>query len=112
MRKKYYHCKLIPNDEQDIKTYEKPIEKWGNYQPLSGYLDVAMYGKDVGNRWRLVVPYASNKTEFSVGDLLYLDDVEPDLTKENGVGANAVITAVLKGFTAINIEIESVIPRL
>lgn len=112
MRKKYYHCKLIPDDNQDIKNYEKPIEKWGNYQPLSGYLDVAMYGKDVQNRWRLIVPYHKCKGEFFVGDLLYLDGAEPDKNKPYGAGANAVVTAVLHGVTVINIEIESIIPRL
>lgn len=112
MRKKYYHCKLIDDETQEVKTYEKPVEKWGNYQPLSGYLDVVAYGREVRNRWRLVVPYRGNEQEFSVGDLLYLDGAEPNLSKPFGDGANAVITAVLHGFTAINIEIENIVPRL
>lgn len=112
MKKKYYHCKLIDDSTQNTKSYQKPIEKWGNYQPMSGYFDVVAYGKDVKNKWRLVVRYMDNINEFSVGDLLYLDGVEPDLSQPYGVGANAVITAVLKGFTVINIEIESIIPRV
>jgi hypothetical protein len=111
MLKEYYHCKLIPSENHELKFYEAPILKRGNYQPLSGYNDVAVYGKDIQNRWRMVVDYRSNANEFSEGDLLYLDGAKPNLQEENGEGANAVITAVNRGFLALTIEIESVIPR-
>lgn len=110
--KKYYHCKLKPSENHSLKFYEKPILKWGNYQPLSGYNDVVVYGKDIQNRWRLIVDARLSASEFSVGDLLYLDGAEPIQDAENGEGANAVITAINHGYLALNIEIESVIERV
>lgn len=110
--KKFYHCKLIPSENHSIKEYEAPIEKWGNYQPLSSYVDVMTYGKDIGKRWRLIVPYRGNEKEYSFGDLLYLDgENPPENTEEYGEGANATITAVNRGYIALVIEIESIIPR-
>lgn len=109
--KRFYHCKQIPNNSE-IVQYEKPIEKWGNYQPLSSYLDIAVYGKDIQKRWRLIVNYRGNENEYSVGDLLYLDNAIPDLSKENGENANAIITSVQYGYVAITIEIESIVPKV
>ena len=107
--KEFYHCKLIPNNS-DIKEYSKAVKKRGNYQPLGSYTDVAIYGKEIENRWRMIVDTKQN--DYKIGDLLYLDGATPDYSKENGVGANAVITAVKVGYLATTIEIESVIPNL
>lgn len=109
--KEYYHCKLIPSENHTLKFYEAPIKKMGNYQPLSSYNDVVVYGKEIQNRWRLIVDYRSNRNEYSIGDLLYLDGAKPDSNSENGEGANAVITAINHGYLALTIEIKSIIPR-
>jgi hypothetical protein len=108
--KDFYHCKLLPSENKSLKFYDAPIKKSGNYQPLSSYNDVAIYGQDIQNRWRLVVDMRL-KGEYSIGDLLYLDGKVPDNDKANGVGANGVISAIQYGFRAITIEIESTIPR-
>lgn len=109
---KYYHCKIQQGTigYPEAPAYDKPIEKWGNYKKLSGYVDIVAYGKDIDKRWRLVVPYFGNEAEFNEGDLLYLDGIVPDASKENGEGANAVVTSVNRGHKAIVIELESIIP--
>lgn len=113
--KKFYHCKLKTNRERPtIKEYEKPVLKWGNYQPLSGYLDVAIYGKDIGTRWRLSVNNVGNEKEYAVGDLLYLDGEIPPIENEdyeNGYGANAIVTAVNIGYKLILVELERIVPQ-
>lgn len=112
--KKFYHCKMVPTERPTLKEYEAPKEKWGNYHPLSGYVDTVVYGKSVQSRWRMVVDRFKDSGEYSVGDLLYLDGAEPTIDEgyENGDGANAIITAVNIGYRAITIEIDSVIPRV
>lgn len=108
--KEFYHCKLKVTENHKIKEYESPIKKRGNYQPLSGYLDVLTYGKDIQKKWRMVVDI-SEKLEYKIGDLLYLDMAEPIPNEENGEGANAVITYIGYGYKAITIEIDSIIPN-
>lgn len=108
--KEFYHCKLKPSENHRIKEYEAPIHKRGNYQPLSGYLDVLTYGKDIQNKWRLIVDM-SEKDEYAIGDLLYLDGAKPIADGENGDNANAVISYIGYGYKAITIEIDSIIPR-
>lgn len=108
--KEFYHCKVLPSENGSLKFYDKPIKKRGNYQPLSSYNDVVIYGKDIQNRWRLIVDMRL-KGEYSIGDLLYLDGQTPDLNKANGVGANGVISTIQYGYKAITIEIESTVPR-
>ena len=50
---KYYHCKIEQSfiGYPEAPGYKEPIEKWGNYRKLSGYVDVVTYGKDVDRRW-------------------------------------------------------------
>lgn len=108
--KEFYHCKLLPSDNKSLKFYDEPIKKKGNYQPLSSYNDVVIYGKDIQNRWRLIVDMRQ-KDEYSIGDLLYLDGKVPDVDKINGADANGVISTIQYGYRAITIEIESTIPR-
>lgn len=110
--KEFYHCKRIPNDDESIIEYEQPIRKWGNYQPLDGYVDTLKYGESVNQRWRLQVALSGNEKEYAVGDLMYLDGDKPDITAnsyENGSGANARITAVKIGYKAIQVELEQII---
>jgi hypothetical protein len=108
--KEFYHCKLLPSEDGELKFYDEPIKKRGNYQPLSSYNDVVVYGKDIQNRWRLVVDIRQ-RNEYSIGDLLYLDGIVPDINETYGNGANGVISNIQYGFRAISIEIESTIPR-
>jgi hypothetical protein len=108
--KEFYHCKL-KKSENKIKEFESPILRRGNYQPLSGYVDVVVYGKEILRKWRLIVDIRY-KDEYQVGDFLYLDGAKPSKSEEiNGIGANAVISRISYGFRAITIEIDSIIPR-
>lgn len=112
--KEFYHCKRIPNDDESIIEYEKPVLKWGSYQPLDGYVDTLKYGESVNQRWRLIVPFNGNQKEYSVGDLLHLDGDVPNTNVkgyENGDGANARVVAVKIGYKAIQVEIEQIIER-
>lgn len=112
--KKFYHCKKVTNADPSIIEYSNPIEKYGNYQPLSGYVDIMQYGENASSRWRMFVPYASENGEYSENDVLYLDGVIPNTTLqgyENGDGANARITAVLPQNRVIRIELERIVER-
>ena len=112
--KEFYHCKRIPNDDESIIEYEPPVKKWGNYQPLDGYVDTLKYGESVNQRWRLQVALKGNEKEYAVGDLMYLDGDKPDDTVkgyEYGDGANARVTAVKIGYKAIQVELEQIIER-
>lgn len=107
--KKYYHCRRKPLSN-GIVEYYSPIEKYGNYQPLSGYVDTLKYGENISQKWRLQVDI--HDTSFSVGDLLYLDGAIPQTSNnsyENGDGANARVTSVQIGYKAIIIEIDKII---
>ena len=109
--KRFYHCKISKNGNTNIIEYSAPIEKYGNYQPLSGYVDTLQYGENISKRWRMFVPFAE-LNEYSENDLLYLDGIEPDINSEsytNGDGANARITAVLPQNRLVRIEIEQII---
>jgi hypothetical protein len=110
--KEFYHCKKIPNENEEVVEYQPPVKKWGNYQPLDGYVDTLKYGESVNQRWRLMVSPHDN--DYTVGDLLYLDGDKPDDTVkgyEYGDGANARVTAVKIGYKAIQVEIEQIIER-
>ena len=112
--KKFYHCKRKKTDDESIVEFEAPIEKYENYQPLSGYVDTVRYGESIENKWRLQVATLRNEKEYAVDDRLYLDGVVPDTTVkgyEHGDGANARVTAVNIGYKAIQIEIEAIIER-
>ena len=111
--KEFYHCKK-KSTKGAVVEYEPPVRKWGNYQPLDGYVDTVKYGESVNQRWRLQVCSHCNKNEYSVGDLLYLDGDKPDPTVkgyEYGDGANAIVTAVKIGYKAIQVELKQIIER-
>ena len=112
--KEFYHCKRITNGDESIVEFQAPVRKWGNYQPLDGYVDTLKYGESVNQRWRLFIPCEGNDKEYTVGDLLYLDGDQPDATVkgyEYGDGANARVTAVKIGYKAIQVELEQIIER-
>jgi len=112
--KKFYHCKRLPSAEPDITEFSEPIEKYGNYQPLSGYIDAVTFGESIMTKWRMFVPM-SQYNEYHEKDLLYLDEaVETDFSAEgyeNGDGANAEITAVLPQNLKVRIEISRIIKK-
>lgn len=112
--KEFYHCKKIPNENEEVVEYQPPVKKWGNYQPLDGYVDTLKYGESVNQRWRLQVALKGNEKEYAVGDLMYLDGDKPDDNVrgyEYGDGANARVTAVKLGYKAIQVELEQIIER-
>ena len=112
--KEFYHCKRTSSNDSSIIEYKAPVRKWGNYQPLDGYVDTLKYGESVNQRWRLQVPLCGNEKEYSVGDLMYLDGDKPNQNVrgyEHGDGANARVTAVKIGYKSIQVEMEQVIER-
>ena len=111
MLKEYYHCKAKKREGSDIIDYQKPIQKWGNYQTLSGYIDIVKHGKNVDYKWRLTMRNTpQNQADFQKGDLLYLDMCKPNPEDTKyGNGANARITDIHYGFALMSIEIDSVI---
>ena len=112
--KKYYHCKKKKTDNESVVEFEAPIVKYGNYQPMGGYVDTVRYGESIDNKWRLQVPVLGNEREYTVGDLLYLDGDAPDTSVkgyEHGDGANARVIAVKIGYKAIQVELEAIIER-
>ena len=112
--KKFYHCKKKKTDNESVVEFEAPIEKYGNYQPLSGYVDTVRYGESIDNKWRLQVPSLGNENEYAVDDRLYLDGDAPDPTVEGyeyGDGANARVIAVKIGYKSIQVDIEAIIER-
>lgn len=114
-RKRFYHCKKIPNAESGVVLFEPPIEKYENYQPLSGYIDTLTYGEQINYKWRLQVAVRGNEKEYHEGDFMYLDEATPNInseTYENGQGANARVTAVKIGYKAIIVELERIIERV
>ena len=118
LRKRFYHCKRIVSEDKSIILYEEPIEKWENYQPLSGYVDAVTYGESITKKWRMFVPLQANIGEYKENDLLYLDEAADGFCPnkiagyENGDGANDRITAVLPQGRQIRIEIERVIEKV
>lgn len=112
--KKFYHCKRKKTDDESIVEFEAPIKKYGNYQPLSGYVDTVRYGESIDKMWRLQVNSLGNENEYAVGDVMYLDGDYPDTTVkgyEYGDGANAKVIAVKIGYKSIQVELESIIER-
>lgn len=116
--KLFYHCKRIETEDKSLILYEPPIEKWENYQPLSGYVDAVTYGESITTKWRMFVLLRANINEYKENDLLYLDEAATNLCLcnvddyENGDGANARITAVLPQGRNIRIEIERIIEKI
>lgn len=113
--KKFYHCKrAISTADPSIVEFSAPIEKYGNYQPLSGYIDAVTFGEDIMTKWRMFVPM-SQIDEYHEKDLLYLDEaVNTNFSEqgyENGDGANAEITAVLPQNLTVRIEISRIIKK-
>lgn len=105
-----YYCKK----KDGVEEYEKPIAiklrpNYFSLMPASAYLDVLTYGEDISKRYRAFAPYKIWRQKFKEGDKLYIDYVEPDLSKENGEDANAEITAVLYNNLFIKIEIRKLI---
>lgn len=112
--KRFYHCKRLPDEYPDIKRYSAPVEKWGNYNPSSGYLSTVEYGQKISYMWTMVLPMNGNEKEYHIDDLLYLDGKKPEKDSngyENGDGANARIVAVKLGYRAIILDIEGIIER-
>lgn len=107
--KKFYHC--VAHEKDGIVTYDEPVVRYENYQPLSGYAAVMQYGLDSKKRWRMIVRNHAD-TIFHENDLLYLDGVEPNTSSEsyvNGDGANARISAVLPQYLTIRVDIEGIV---
>lgn len=105
--KKYFHAKRINADE-----YAKPIEKYGNYKKLTGYLDILRYGESIDKRYRLVGNAYTD--HFTEGDLLYVDGIEPpniETETFDGVGANAIVTSVEVNYRNVVVEFESIVEK-
>lgn len=70
--------KEVTHDDElnEIRTYNEPIEYEYNYQPVSSYLDIQMFGKDATIMQKMVIPI-SDKDLFKEYDVAYLNGASP-----------------------------------
>lgn len=82
---------IIYDDEMnEIRTYEEPISYMYNYQPVSSYLDIQMFGKDATLIQKMVIPI-KDKDLFKEYDLAYLNGAIPyDITTDEKFEENKV----------------------
>lgn len=60
----------------EIRTYNEPIYYEYNYQPVSSYLDIQMFGKDTIEMKKIVIPI-KDKDLFKEYDVAYLEGAIP-----------------------------------
>ena len=64
------------DEMNEIRTYDEPVDYMYNYQPVSSYLDIQMFGKDATIIQKMVIPI-SDKDLFKEYDLAYLNGAAP-----------------------------------
>lgn len=82
---------VIFDDElNEIRTYNEPVAYEINYQPVSSYLDIQMYGKDTTEMYKMVIPI-KDKDLFKEYDVAYLNGATPEGEVNYGDNANYVM---------------------
>lgn len=74
----------------EIRYYKEPVEYLINCQPVSSYLDIQAYGKDVTEMYKMVIPI-KDKDLFKEYDLAYLNGATPEGEENYGDNANYVL---------------------
>ena len=113
-----WHCKFLGEDEDGIQTYLAPQEyklafNYITINPVSGYLAVLQYGKQISKIWSMKAKKSIFDGVFHEGDLLYVDGNFPNIEDENyenGYNANARVQSVHPLLQSISIELEKIQP--
>lgn len=68
----------VSHDDElnEIRTYKEPVYYEYNYQPVSSYLDIQMFGKDTIEMKKMVIPI-KDKDLFKEYDVAYLEGAIP-----------------------------------
>ena len=82
----------VETDEEfnEIRYYKEPVAYEINYQPVSSYLDIQMYGKDTTEMYKMVIPI-KDKDLFKEYDVAYLNGATPEGEVNYGDNANYVM---------------------
>lgn len=90
----------LDDEGNEIREYEKPVKYEFNYQPVTSYFDIQVFGKDSTITKKMVIPmeYAGKFKEY---DVAYLDGVIPKKEEKYGDNANYVLLAPKEGNSAI-----------
>lgn len=101
--------KEITYDDElnEIRTYNEPVLYEYNYQPVSSYLDVQEFGKDVNITKKMVLPI-KDKDLFKEYDLAYLDGATPEGEVNYGDNANYVLLPPKEGNAVVIIYCQKI----
>ena len=90
-----------------VLNYNTPVKYIFNYQPLTSYNDIQVYGKDATITKKMVIPieYAGVFKEY---DVAYLDGATPNGEENNGDNANYVLLPPKEGNSAIVIYCQKI----
>lgn len=95
------------DEGNEIRTYQTPVSYEFNYQPITSYLDMQIFGKDSTITKKMVIP-REYEGRFKEYDLAYLDGVTPQGEKSNGDNANYYLLAPKVGNNAIIIYCQKI----
>jgi hypothetical protein len=97
----------LDDEGNEVRNYDKPVKYLFNYQPLTSYNDIQVFGKDAQIVKKMVIPieYAGRFKEY---DLAYLDGVTPDGEENYGDKANYVLLPPKEGNSVIIIYCQKI----
>lgn len=97
----------LDDEGNEIRNYNTPVKYIFNYQPLTSYNDIQVYGKDATITKKMVIPieYAGVFKEY---DVAYLDGATPNGEENNGDNANYVLLPPKEGNSAIVIYCQKI----
>lgn len=115
--KAIWYAKRIVEQNATTSRYEKPIKIYARFNYFSvmpassrGFAEVMKYGETLNKTWTAIANANYFEGEFKVGDLFYIDGVEPnkevEATKGYGASANAVVKNVANVRNTISITLE------
>ena len=85
-----YNSITYDDEMNEIRTYDEAVAYKYNYQPVSSYLDIQMFGKDATLIQKMVIPI-KDKDLFKEYDLAYLNGAIPyDITTDEKYKENKV----------------------
>ena len=95
------------DEGNEIRIYNEPVAYKYNYQPVSSYLDMQMFGKDAIITKKMVIPI-SDKDLFNEYDVAYLDGVTPENEVNYGDNANYVFLPPKEGNAVVIIYCQKI----
>ena len=99
----------VSYDEElnEVRTYNEPVYYEYNYQPVSSYLDIQMFGKDTIEMKKMVIPI-KDKDLFKEYDVAYLDGATPEGEVNYGDNANYVFLPPKEGNSVVIIYCQKI----